>query len=98
MNASSFGGDLSKGFLTGGVSGGGNLTCMATILARDENLRPALTGHFFACTGMPHQHKGKNGRDIDLFPEQLAHGSWETYKDGPVATRDMNAFYAREFP
>ncbi|KAJ9605717.1 hypothetical protein H2200_009566 [Cladophialophora chaetospira] len=93
-NAKSFGGDLSRGFLTGGVSGGGNLTCMATILARDEHLQPALTGHLLVCTGMPHSLTDKKGGVLDLFPDQLAHGGWEKYKDGPVATRAMNDLYA----
>lgn len=94
MNASGVGGDLSKGFLTGGVSGGGNYTNIATILARDDELEPALTGHLYVCTGMPHQYEGENGNAVDLFPDQLAHGSWETYKHGPVASREVSKFYA----
>ena len=95
VNAKLLGGDLSKGFLTGGVSGGGNYTNIATILARDDALRPALTGHLYVNTGMPHQYSSKKlGKSMDLFPEQLAHGSFETYKNGPVATREMNNFYA----
>ena len=84
---------MSKGFLTGGVSGGGNLSCMATIIARDERLQPGLTGHLLVCTGMPHSVQDKKGGRLDLFPEQLGHGGWEKYKDGPVATREMNELY-----
>lgn len=98
MNARTVGGDLSRGFLTGGVSGGGNYTNIATILARDDALQPALTGHLYVCTGMPHQHRSETGEAIDLFPDQLAHGSWETYKNGPVASREMNAFYGGRVP
>jgi acetyl esterase/lipase len=84
--------------LTGGVSGGGNLTTQAIVLARDEHLQPALTGHLLVCTGMPHDHTGKEGGSFNLFPERLRqpHGSWEKYKDGPVATRQMNAIYGGE--
>jgi hypothetical protein len=71
----------------------------ATILARDECLTPALTGNLLICTGMPHHHDDKFGRkSINLFPERLRspQSSWEKYKDGPVATREMNALYAGE--
>lgn len=71
---------------------------MSTILARDDDLQPPLTGHLLICTGLPHQYQGKNGHAINLFPDQLANGSWEMYKDGPVGTREMNLFYAGRFP
>ncbi|RMZ86741.1 hypothetical protein DV736_g6031, partial [Chaetothyriales sp. CBS 134916] len=94
VNAFSFGGNLSKGFLTGGVSGGGNFTVMATILAREDELRPELTGHLFICTGMPHQGSDRKGNSFSLFPEKLALGSWETYKDGPLVNRAMMNYYS----
>jgi hypothetical protein len=46
---------------------------------------------------MPHSHEDAKGNILNLFPEQLTRGSWEKYKDGPVATRAMNALYASEF-
>ncbi|KEF56521.1 uncharacterized protein A1O9_06708 [Exophiala aquamarina CBS 119918] len=94
VSASTVGGDLSKGFLTGGVSRCGNYTDIATILARVDGLEPALTGHLYIWTGIPHRFEGENGNAIDLFPDQLAHGSWETYKHGPVASREVSKFYA----
>jgi len=51
-------------------------------------------GHLFICTGFPHQRTDKKGNSIDLFPSKLAHGSWEMYKNGPVASREMNDLYA----
>jgi hypothetical protein len=66
----------------------------ATILAREDELRPKLTGHLFICTGMPHVYKDLQGGECNLFPEQLASGSWETYKNGPVANRAMCDVYA----
>ncbi|EXJ66581.1 uncharacterized protein A1O5_10251 [Cladophialophora psammophila CBS 110553] len=95
VNSKTIGGDLSKGFLTGGASGGGNLTCMATILARDDKLQPPLTGHFFMCTGMPHSYIDRKGNNKVLFPEHLSNGSWERYRNGPVATREMNILYGQ---
>ncbi|KIV81733.1 hypothetical protein PV11_03896 [Exophiala sideris] len=96
VNAHSIGGDLHSGFLTCGVSAGGNLTSPCALLARDEGLRPNLTGHVYICTGLPHAYTDQNGNVMHLFPEQLqsASGSWEMYKDGPVASRAMNVFYA----
>lgn len=95
MNSGRVGGDLSKGFLTGGVSGGGNVTNIATILARDDALRPALTGHLYVCTGMPFQFRSGGDLVFQVFGDELAHknSSWEIYKNGPVASRSMNDFY-----
>ncbi|OAP64124.1 hypothetical protein AYL99_00096 [Fonsecaea erecta] len=92
-NAKTLGGDLSKGFLTGGASAGGNLTSMATIMARDDKLQPPLSGHLLICTGMPHDYTDRNGNKVVLFPGQLANGSWERYKNGPVANLEMNLLY-----
>ncbi|KIX93239.1 uncharacterized protein Z520_11094 [Fonsecaea multimorphosa CBS 102226] len=96
VNAETIGGDLSRGFLTGGASGGGNLTCMATIMARDDKLQPSLSGHLLICTGMPHDFTDRKGHNVVLFPEKLSRGSWERYKNGPVATREMNILYGRK--
>ncbi|ERS95334.1 hypothetical protein HMPREF1624_08212 [Sporothrix schenckii ATCC 58251] len=38
------GGDLSAGFIVGGVSAGANMACSVAHLARDEGLTPPLTG------------------------------------------------------
>ncbi|KAJ5497563.1 Alpha/Beta hydrolase protein [Penicillium fimorum] len=43
-NASSFGSDLSKGFVIGGSSAGGNLAIVTAHRAMRENLSPSLTG------------------------------------------------------
>ncbi|KAH8880515.1 alpha/beta-hydrolase [Thozetella sp. PMI_491] len=47
-NASIHGGDLSKGFIVGGVSAGANLACSSAHLARDENLSPKITGAYLS--------------------------------------------------
>lgn len=39
-------GDLSKGFIVGGASAGGNLAAVVCQLARDDNLEPPLTGQY----------------------------------------------------
>jgi acetyl esterase/lipase len=69
VNAGSIGGDLSKGFLTGGVSAGGNCSTMAAVLARDNRLQPTLTGHMLVCTGMPHSIQDGHGNSVELFPD-----------------------------
>jgi len=43
-NASTIGGNLALGFIVGGVSAGGNLSAVLSILARDNGLLPRLTG------------------------------------------------------
>lgn len=65
----------------------------AAVLARDEGMQPPISGHFFMCTGMPHQFEDKEGNQIELLPEQFINGSWERYKDCPVANRELNLFY-----
>lgn len=54
-NAPSFGGDLSKGFLVGGVSAGGNFAGALAYVARDEGLQPPITGLLLSipCCLMP---------------------------------------------
>ncbi|KAK4503810.1 hypothetical protein PRZ48_004725 [Zasmidium cellare] len=43
-NASALGADPSKGFIIGGNSAGGNLTAVVSLLWRDANITPKLTG------------------------------------------------------
>lgn len=43
-NPSIHGGNLSKGFIVGGVSAGANMATTVTHLARDDKMSPALTG------------------------------------------------------
>ncbi|KKK14140.1 hypothetical protein P175DRAFT_0496077 [Aspergillus ochraceoroseus IBT 24754] len=54
-NAATFGGDLSKGFLVGGVSAGGNFAGALAYAARDEGLQPPITGLLLSipCCLMP---------------------------------------------
>jgi acetyl esterase/lipase len=42
--------DPSKEFIVGGISAGGNITNIVTHLARDENLRPPITGCWLSAT------------------------------------------------
>lgn len=91
-NAASIGGDLSKGFLVGGVSAGGNYTVMSAYLARDEGLQPPITGTFFVCTGMPHDSvDAATGVRNDLYSGKLV--SWEENKDLSLGSRATNDHY-----
>lgn len=47
--AASWGADPARGFVVGGTSAGGNLAAGLACRARDEALRPALTGQWLAC-------------------------------------------------
>jgi hypothetical protein len=87
------GADLSKGFLLGGVSAGGNYLNNVAYLARDAGLQPALTGLFLMATGNPHilaDHDSPTGSK-DLFPGKLL--SWEQNKDAPISNRATNLRY-----
>ena len=90
-NVSTFGGDLSKGFITAGVSGGGNLTNAVTYLARDNKLHPPLTGTLLQCTGMVHQHTDSQGRSFDMYRDKLV--SWDRLEDAPIVSRGTVKVY-----
>lgn len=90
-NSATFGGDLTKGFMLCGVSGGGNLTTGVTYLARDEKLQPRLTGSILMCTGMPHEASDSHGNHIDLYPGRCP--SWEENANAPISSRKTNQCY-----
>ena len=90
--AASIGGNLSKGFILGGISAGGNFTVACAYMARDERLQPPITGTFFVCTGMPHDSHDLTGNHKDLFPGKLV--SWEDHKDSPLGGRKTNQYYS----
>jgi hypothetical protein len=91
VNAPTFGGDLRKGFLTAGISGGGNLSTTVQYLARDDNLQPPLTGSVLMCTGMPHRSRDKNGKDLNLYPGRFV--SWDEHKDFPTSGHAVSIAY-----
>ncbi|RMZ87102.1 hypothetical protein DV736_g5674, partial [Chaetothyriales sp. CBS 134916] len=47
-NAKSWGADPAAGFIVGGTSAGGNISAVLTLMARDEQLSPPLTGQYLA--------------------------------------------------
>jgi acetyl esterase/lipase len=47
-NSHVHGGDLSKGFIVGGISAGANLVCSVSHLARDDGMTPKITGLFLS--------------------------------------------------
>jgi acetyl esterase/lipase len=92
-NQGSIGADLSKGFLLGGVSAGGNYLNNVAYMARDAGLQPALTGLFLVSTGNPHvlvDPDSPTGFN-DLFPGKLP--SWEQNKNAPISNRATNLRY-----
>lgn len=62
-NANALQADLSKGFLVGGVSAGGNFAGVIAYLARDEGLSPPISGLLLSipCCLMP--------QAFDLMPQ-----------------------------
>lgn len=85
-NGPSFGADLSKGFVVGGTSAGGNISAVLAHLARDEGLSPKLTGQYLA---IPAVGSG------DVIPEKYRSRwlSYEQNKNAPVLPMDaINMF------
>ncbi|EMC98864.1 hypothetical protein BAUCODRAFT_31136 [Baudoinia panamericana UAMH 10762] len=76
-NATSLGADMSKGFVIGGTSAGGNLTAVVTHLWRDRNHTPGITGaHLMIPALVYHEYiPDKYKKDFK---------SWEQNKDAPI--------------
>ncbi|KAF2766988.1 hypothetical protein EJ03DRAFT_329537 [Teratosphaeria nubilosa] len=85
-HASSLGADPSKGFIVGGTSAGGNLTCVIAHLWRDEKMQPPLTGaHLMIPALVSPGH----------VPEKYKndYNSWEQNKDAPILTHTACALF-----
>lgn len=95
INAPSIGGDLTRGFLIAGVSGGGNLTTSATYLARDNSLQPPLTGSVLMCTGMPAWSQDLKGNKLDLYPGKLV--SVDEHRNLPISGHEVSLAYGRQY-
>jgi acetyl esterase/lipase len=89
-NATSIGGDLSKGFLIGGVSAGGLHSQNALYRARDENLQPPITGVFIACTGVPTELQDAT-RSWSFLPEKLPSAKQNEF--APFSEKATNLCY-----
>lgn len=78
-NAKALGADLSKGFIVGGTSAGGNISAVIGHLARDEALSPPLTGLALLIPALTDHTL----QDIDKeYADQII--SYEQNKDAPV--------------
>lgn len=75
-HAKEFGADPSKGFVVGGTSAGGNISAVLSILARDENLSPPLTGQYLSIPAVTPSKKyvPEKYQPMYLSMEQNAHG------------------------
>lgn len=72
---------MSKGFIIGGTSAGGNIAAVLAHLARDDGLAPKLTGQYLA---IPAVGSG------DVIPEKYRSRwlSYEQNKNAPVLPMD----------
>ncbi|KAF8583034.1 hypothetical protein K439DRAFT_1391008 [Ramaria rubella] len=88
-NALSVSGDLTKGFLVGGASAGGNLTAVVALKARDDHfLKGKLTGQILSIPVIISH---------EVYPEKWKAEllSIEQNKDAPILTKDsMVKIYA----
>jgi acetyl esterase/lipase len=92
-SAAMIGGDLSQGFINGGVSAGGNLALAATYKACKNGLSPPLTGSYYLFTGMPHEGVDSKGNSIDFFSGKLV--SWYALADAPFSSKATNEDYLK---
>lgn len=86
-NATSFKGNLSKGFLVGGTSGGGTFASVSAYLARDEHMTPPITGMFLFCPILSAQTMSENNEIVDLYPGRVR--SPEQNANAPLMTKGM---------
>ena len=80
-NAASWGADLSAGFILTGISAGGNLAAVGTVLSRHEKVQPPVTGTLLNIPQIFHPHVGP--------PDRLRDGylSYEQNKDAPLLSQ-----------
>ncbi|KAF4426581.1 hypothetical protein F53441_14117 [Fusarium austroafricanum] len=72
--------DAETGFIIGGTSSGAHMACVASHLAKSNNLYPPLTGQFLSVGGfLPHSRVPEKYRPFYL--------SWEQNKDAPIVNR-----------
>lgn len=88
-NAKALGGDLGKGFVWGGNSGGCTWMGVAGHLWREERGLPRITGNFFLCPIFTDEFvdgEGRRGRKFDAATENR---SLEQCKDAPLMNREI---------
>lgn len=70
LNAGKFGADLRKAFIVGGNSGGATYASIAAHLARDDGLKPPLTGQYLSCPILTDGY-GEDSKNLShLFPSE----------------------------
>ncbi|KAJ9606331.1 hypothetical protein H2200_009292 [Cladophialophora chaetospira] len=84
------GSDPSKGFIVSGVSAGGTSAGVVSHLARDEEMKPPLTGVHLSIPGLMQQ---------EAIPEKLKHEflSFEQNKDAPTLNLEAVELLARTY-
>jgi acetyl esterase/lipase len=89
-NASSLGGNPSKGFILGGTSAGGNLAAVASHQMADDNLIPNITGVVLLSAPLCHH---------EAMPEEYKEhiSSWEDHKDGLVLSRQAIEWFFNNY-
>lgn len=89
------GGNLEKGFIIGGVSGGGTYTSIAALLARDDQLEPPITGVFLLCPVLSTDRPPKDAPpkiSVDASYAEMFPGRVRSHKqnaEAPLMTRAM---------
>ena len=81
--------DLTKGFIVGGSSGGGTYASIACHLARDESMKPPLTGCYLACPILGDRVVRESGpiHDTSIFGSDR-NKSDEQHANAPITNRE----------
>ncbi|KPI34362.1 AB hydrolase superfamily protein B1A11.02 [Cyphellophora attinorum] len=80
--------NLDRGFIVAGSSGGATFASIVCHFARDEGLKPALTGCHVTCPIFTDEVPGPNGEITRIFgPERYA--SQDTHANGMLQNRKM---------
>jgi acetyl esterase/lipase len=88
--AGSFGGNLQRGFIVGGHSGGATYAAIATHLLRDDKLAYPITGCYYSAPIFPDEISIKeDGEAVHMFDVETENRSFEQNKDAPLMNREM---------
>ena len=88
-NAARLGGNLQKGFVVSGESGGGTYAAAVAHLARDDGLEPPITGCFLMCPVLSDDTLDERGNMTTLFNRETEYRSQVQNAAAPLMNRKM---------
>lgn len=89
-HAVEFGGDVSKGFVWGGNSGGCTWMSVAAHRWVEEGLKPKVTGTFFLCPIFTDEFLDEAGVKRAMFDRETQNRSWDQCENAVLMSRGMS--------